>query len=91
MAMSVYWAPKSMNAKKYNDAVKALRKVGQMHPKGREYHVCFGSGNKLQVFEVWKSRAQFKAFGRKLMPVLKKTGLKPGTPMTAPVKKIIEP
>ena len=47
MALSVYFAPKVMNLKKYNDAVKALGKAGQMHPKGRLYHVCIGSGNKL--------------------------------------------
>ena len=89
--VSIYWAPKVMNAKKYNDAVKALDKAGLMHPKGRVYHVCIGTGSKLQVFEIWKSKAALKAFARKLMPILKKVSLSPGIPMVASVKKVIEP
>jgi hypothetical protein len=91
MAVSVYFAPKSMNAQKYNDAVKRLSAAGQMHPKGRLYHICFGSGDKLQVFEVWASQAEFDAFGKTLMPILKKVGLDPGTPMVAPVQNVIQP
>ena len=91
MATSVYWAPKSMNAKKYNDAVRRLGKAGLMHPKGRLYHICIGSGNKLQVFEVWKTKAIFNAFCKKLMPVLKPAGINPGKPMLQPVVKVLEP
>ena len=91
MGLSVYFAPKSMNAKKYDDAVEALNEAGFMHPKGRLYHVCFGSGDKLQVFEAWASQAEFDAFGKSLMPILKSVGLDPGTPMVAAVHNIIEP
>ncbi len=90
-ALSVYWAPKSMNVKKYNDAVKRLGDAGMMHPKGRLYHVCFGSGDKLQVFELWASQAEFDAFGKTLMPILKQVGLDPGTPMIASVQNTIQP
>ncbi len=91
MAISVYFAPKVMNSQKYNDAVKRLGEAGQMHPKGRQYHICFGSGDKLQVFEVWASQAEFDAFGKTLMPILKQVGLEPGTPMVATVVNTIQP
>lgn len=90
-AVSVYLAPKSMNTKKYNDAVARLSEAGAMPPLGRQYHVCFGSGDKLQVFEVWASQAEFDAFGRTLMPIPKQVGLDPGAPMVAPVQNVIEP
>lgn len=37
--------------------------------------MLFGTEDKLRVSEVWASRAQFDAFGERLMPILKKVGI----------------
>ena len=91
MALSVYFSPKSLNAQKYGETMKRLGEVGAAKPKGRLYHICFGTGDKLQVFEVWASQADFEAFGKTLMPILGQMGLDPGTPQVAPVQNIVKP
>jgi hypothetical protein len=89
LALSVYFAPKSLNAQKYDEAMKRLGEAGAANPKGRQHHICFGSGDQLQVFEVWASQADFDAFGQVLMPILGQVGIDPGTPQVAPVQNIV--
>lgn len=89
MAVGTYFNPPSMNAEQYEDAIRRLEAAGAGSPKGRLYHVCFGSGNKLQVFDVWDSQESFDAFGQVLMPLLAEIGLDPGTPMIEPVHNTI--
>ena len=36
-------------------------------PDGLEYHVCFGPEGNLRVSEIWDSREQFEAYGKRLM------------------------
>ncbi len=45
-------------------------RAGAGKPAGRHYHVCFGSGSKLQVFDVWDFQESFETFGTTLMPIL---------------------
>jgi len=89
MAIGVYFRPASMNAKQYDDAIRKLEQAGAGRPKGRSYHVCFGSGDQLQVFDIWDSQQDFDAFGATLMPILAEIGLDPGQPMVEPVYKTI--
>ena len=44
-------------------------------PAGLDYHVCFGSDGDLKVSEIWNSREQFEAFGKRLMPILAGAGI----------------
>jgi hypothetical protein len=90
LAIGVYFNPPSMNAEQYNDAIGRLEQAGVGAPRGRMYHVCFGSGNNLQVFDVWDSQESFDAFGQVLMPILSEIGLDPGNPMIEPVQNTIQ-
>jgi hypothetical protein len=89
MAIGIYFNPESMNATQYDEAIKRLEAAGAGKPQGRLYHACFGSGDKLQVFDVWESQATFDKFGETLMPIMKEIGLDPGQPMVEPVHNTI--
>jgi hypothetical protein len=89
MAIGIYFRPESMNATQYDDVINRLEKAGAGKPTGRQYHVCFGSGDSLQVFDIWESQDAFDKFGQTLMPILQEVGLDPGQPMVEPVHRII--
>ena len=56
-----------------------------------EFHVLFGSDDKLRVSEVWASRAQFDAFGERLMPILKDVGIEfAGDPEILEVRNLVK-
>jgi len=90
MALGVYFHPASMNATQYDEAIKRLDEAGAGTPKGRLYHICFGTGDQLQVFDVWESQKDFEAFGETLMPILQRIGLDPGEPSIEQVHRIIK-
>jgi len=89
MAIGMYFNPPSMNAQQYDETIRRLEAAGQGSPRGRQYHVCFGTGDKLQVFDVWESQESFEAFGRTLMPLLQELGLSAGEPTAEPVHNVI--
>lgn len=89
MAIGIYFNPESMNAAQYDDTIKRLEAAGAGKPAGRLYHACFGSGDKLQVFDIWDSQAAFDKFGETLMPILQQVGLDPGQPMIEPIHNTI--
>ena len=89
MAIAVYFNPPSMNAQQYDEAIGRLEQAGVASPPGRTYHSCFGSGDKLQVFDVWDSQEAFDEFGKTLMPILQEIGLDPGQPHVEPVHNTI--
>ena len=89
MALGIYFRPASMNAATYDETIKRLDAAGAGSPAGRLYHVCFGSGDQLQVFDVWESQAAFDKFGETLMPILQEVGLDPGQPMVEQVHNVI--
>jgi hypothetical protein len=85
MAVTVLVTPKSLTKEMYAKAMDRLQAAGQREPKGRTFHVCSGSADKLSVFEVWNSSADFEAFGAVLMPILADVGIDPGQPKIDPV------
>ena len=89
MAIGIYFNPASMSAKQYDDVIKRLDAAGAGKPAGRLYHACFGSGDKLQVFDVWDSQQAFDKFGETLMPILQQVGLDAGQPMVEQVHNLI--
>ena len=91
MALGFYFAPAAMSAAQYDECIKRLAKAGAAHPRGRSYHVAFGTPDKLQVFDVWDSQASFEAFGRTLMPILQALGADPGQPAVAKIHSVIRP
>jgi hypothetical protein len=56
------------------------KKAGEWPPAGLDYHVCFGSDGDLKVSEIWNSREQFEAFGKRLMPILAGVGTQLANP-----------
>jgi hypothetical protein len=89
MAIGVYFSPAAMSAAKYDECIALLRQAGAGHPSGRSYHACFGSSDKLSVFDVWTSQSAFDKFGKTLMPILKQIGLDTGPPQIIPIHKVL--
>ena len=89
MAIGVYFSPAAMSAAKYDECIALLRQAGAGHPSGRSYHACFGSGEKLSVFDVWTSQASFDKFGKTLMPILTQLGIDTGPPQIVPIHKVM--
>ena len=67
----------SLTTEKYDESVKRLEAsaAGQWPPDGLAFHVAFSSGGKFRVSEIWDSREQFDAFGKRLMPLLSDVGI----------------
>jgi hypothetical protein len=89
VSILIRFAPASMTAQEYDEAVRKLEGEGNWPPDGLEYHVCFGSAGNLRVSEIWDSREQLDAFGERLMPVLAEVGIDPGQPEILEIHNIV--
>lgn len=89
MAIGIYFRPASMTAEQYDEVIRRLDAAGAGKPAGRSYHVCFGEGTELAVFDVWDSQEAFDKFGATLMPILQEMRLDPGQPSVATVHNVI--
>ena len=90
MAISVYINPASATAAQYDEIIRRLDAAGAGKPAGRLYHACFGSGDKLQVFDIWESQRAFDKFGETMMPIVQEVGVDLGQPMVEPVHNLIQ-
>ena len=88
MAVGLYFSA-VMSPAQYDDVIRKLEQAGAGAPKGRTYHVAFLEGDKLSVFDVWDSQADFEAFGATLMPILTESGIQPPEPTIAEVHNVI--
>jgi hypothetical protein len=84
------FTPKGMTAREYDLIISKLEEAGAGSPKGRLYHVCFGSSNDLRIVDVWDTPENFDEFGKTLMPILQEVGVDPGQPEVQVVHNIIE-
>ena len=91
MAICVHLVPVSMNAGQYQQAVKLIADAGQGAPPGRLYHVCFGTGNKLQVVDVWRSQAEWDDFSQFVAKASEQLGVEIASIDIEPVHNIITP
>jgi len=89
MAIAIYLTPPSMTAEQYEEVMSRLDAAGAGTPAGRLYHACFGSGDKLQLFEIWESQQDFNTSIKTTMPILQQIGLDLGRPMVEPVHKSV--
>jgi hypothetical protein len=81
----------SVTDEKYDETIRRLEAQGNWPPDGLSYHVAFRSKGEFRVSEVWDSREQFDAFGKRLMPVLKDAGIElSGEPEMVKVHNIIK-
>src|SRR5436189_1661907 len=90
-SMLVRFTPTSVTAEQYDETIRRLEKSGDWLPAGLEFHVAFMSNGNFRVSEIWDSREQFDAFGKRLMPVLKDVGIElAAEPETRDVHNIIK-
>ena len=89
MAIAIYFNPAAMNAAQYDEIIGRLDAAGAGKPAGRLHHACFGSGDKLQVFDIGESQQDFDKFGATLMPILQQIGVDSGQPVVEPVHSVI--
>ncbi len=88
-----FTAAPGVTPEKYDETIKLLKKAeSQWPPDGLAYHVAFSSGGSFRVSEIWDSREQFDAFGKRLMPILTDVGIElSGEPEMLEVHNIIQP
>ena len=75
MSIVVRFNPTNVTKEKYDDSLRRIKDAGEWPPDGMDYHVLFGTDGNLRVSEIWDSREQYEAWGRKLMPVLTEAGI----------------
>lgn len=76
MSIVVRLSPTGVTREKYDEVERRLESAGVWpNPDGLEFHVLFGSEDKLRVSEIWDSREQFQAFGEHLRPILADVGI----------------
>ena len=85
----VRFTPASATTEQYDETIRRLEKSGDWLPEGLEFHVAFEAGGKFRVSEIWDSKAQFDAFGKRLMPILEDVGIDPGAPEVLEIHNII--
>jgi hypothetical protein len=89
MSLLIRFAPPSLTAEQYDDAVRRLNEEGVFPADGLDYEICFGSGDQHKVSQVWDSKEQMDAFGARLAPILAELGINPGEPQVVEVHNII--
>jgi hypothetical protein len=91
MSIVVRYAPMpSSTVEQYDEVMRCLQESGEMPADGFDYHVAFLSGGQLLVSEVWDSREQLDAFGKRIMPLLADVALEhSGLPEIFEVHNII--
>jgi hypothetical protein len=89
VSLLIRFAPASLTAEQYDNAVRRLNEEGVFPADGLDYEICFGSGDKHKVSQVWDSKEQMDAFGARLMPILAELGIDPGEPEVVEVHNII--
>jgi hypothetical protein len=78
-----------MSSQQYDDVIKRLDAGGAGSPKGRLFHVAFGSLDALRVSDIWDTKENFELFGQTLMPILQELGVDAGTPELIEAHNII--
>ena len=91
MAICVHLVPVSMNAGQYQQAVRLIAEAGQGAPPGRLYHVTFGTGNKLEVVDVWRSQAEWDDFSQFVTKASEQVGVEVASIDIEEVQDIITP
>ena len=90
MSVLIRFAPASLTAKQYDESVRRLEAAGHFPPDGLDYHVCFGTDGSLKVSEIWDTREQLDAFGKRLMPILAEVGIEPGVPEILEIHNVVK-
>jgi len=89
MAYVFHFSPDAMSKERYDEIIRQLDAVGAGAPEGRVYHACYGSADRLRVFDVWTSPEAFEQFGATLLPILQSVGVDPGQPEVVETHNLI--
>jgi hypothetical protein len=91
MAILTVFNLTTMNAEKYNKAIRGLEAAGQGKPKGRLYHIASSQEDgSIIVTDIWESAELLDEFGKTLIPTLNKVGVTPVQPKVYPVLNVLE-
>jgi hypothetical protein len=90
VSVLIRFAPESLTAEQYDNAVRRLTEEGVFPAEGLDYEICFGSGDKHKVSQVWDTQEQLDGFGQRLMPILEELGINPGEAEVVEVHNIIK-
>ena len=90
MSVLIRFAPDSLTSDQYDKVVQRLNDTGVFPAKGLDYEICFGSGDKMRVSQVWDTQENLEAFGARLKPILEEVGINPGEPEVTAVHNIIK-
>ena len=86
-----FTAAPAVTTEQYDESVRQLMASGDWPPDGLEYHVAFASGGSFRVSEIWDSREQLEAFGKRLMPILADIGIElAGQPEVLEIHNVIK-
>jgi hypothetical protein len=91
VSVLIRFVPNSLTKEQYDAVVGRLTAEGVLPSEGLDYEVCYGSGDKMRVSQVWDTQEHLDAFGARLMPILAEMGIDPGQPEVVPVHNIIKP
>jgi hypothetical protein len=76
MAVAVYFHPKNMTLKQFDEIDRRLDESGQGGPPDGALHLsCFGEDGDLMVYNIWESPEAYEAFSKVLMPILNDVGV----------------
>jgi hypothetical protein len=90
MSVLIRFVPDSLTADQYDKVVSRLKEEGVFPAEGLDYEICYGSGDKMRVSQVWDTQENLEAFGARLQPILAEVGIDPGQPEIVPVHNIIK-
>jgi len=75
MAIIAMFEVEGATAEKYDETIRRLTQMNLRVPDGQLYHICYGDRQRLQVIDVFESRAKLDAFAAKLVPILQDLGI----------------
>ncbi|HEV2762038.1 MAG TPA: hypothetical protein VGV38_03505 [Pyrinomonadaceae bacterium] len=90
MPVAVTFNRVAMTSEQYDECMRQLEAAGEGSPSGRLYHVCYVTGGRLRVLDVWDSAESFARFGQTLLPILRGIGIDPGEPVVGEVHNVVE-
>jgi hypothetical protein len=89
MAIVAIFEVEGASAEKYDEVIRRLTTMNLRVPDGQLYHICYGDRQRLQVIDVFESRAKLDAFAATLVPILQEFGIA-ATPAIFDVYNIID-
>ncbi len=84
----VHYQPIRMNQDQY-EAI--LHRLMQAQPEACDWHICIGSGDGLEVIDLWDSLDRLKRFQAILFPILRSVGVICQKPTPMPVVNAFSP